>query len=105
LSPFDPLLYAAHLALGIAALQEERYEETATWWGKCAEANPKFGMIVIAQAQALALAGRIQEARAVFARGMELEPSASIRTIRELGYIPTLEEKMIRGARILGLPE
>ena len=105
LSPFDPLLYAAHLALGIAALQEERYEETATWWGKCAEANPKFGMIVIAQAQALALAGRIQEARAVFARGIELEPSASIRTIRELGYIPALEEKMIRGARMLGLPE
>jgi adenylate cyclase len=105
LSPFDPLLYAAHLALGIAALQDDRYEETATWWGVCAEANPKFGMIVIAQAQALALAGRIQEARAVFARGMELEPSASIRTIRELGYIPALEEKMIRGARMLGLPE
>jgi adenylate cyclase len=105
LSPFDPLLYAAHLALGIAALQEERYEETASWWGKCAEANPKFGMIVIGQAQALALAGRIQEARAVFARGMELEPSASIRTIRELGYVPALEEKMIRGARMLGLPE
>ena len=104
LSPFDPLLYAAHLALGIAALQEERYEETATWWGKCAEANPKFGMIVIGQAQALALAGRIQEARAVFARGMELEPSASIRMIRELGYVPA-SSKMIRGARMLGLPE
>jgi hypothetical protein len=69
------------------------------------DATPKFGMIVIGQAQALALAGRIQEARAVFARGMELEPSASIRTIRELGYIPALEEKMIRGARMLGLPE
>jgi hypothetical protein len=41
----------------------------------------------------------------VFARGMKLEPSASIRTIRELGYIPALEEKMIRGARMLGLPE
>ena len=38
-------------------------------------------------------------------RRMELEPSASIRTIRELGYIPTLEEKMIRGGRMLGLPE
>ena len=94
-----------HLALGIAALQEERYDETAAWWGKCAEANPKFGMIVVAQAQALALAGRIQEARTVLARGMELEPSASIRTIRELGYIPALEEKLIRGARMLGLPE
>lgn len=97
--------YAAHLALGIAAFQEERYEETAAWWGKCAEANPKFGMIVIAQALAFALAGRIEEARAVFARGLELEPAATIRTIRELGYIPALEEKLIRGARMLGLLE
>jgi adenylate cyclase len=105
LSPFDPLLYAAHLALGIAALQENRYDETAAWWGKVAEANPKFGMIVIGQAQALALAGRIEEAKAAFARGLELEPSASIRSVRELGYVPALEEKLIRGARILGLPE
>ena len=105
LSPFDPLLYVAHLALGTAALQEERYEEAAAWWGKCAEANSKFGMIVIVQAGALALAGRIQEARAVFARGMELESTASIRTIRELGCTPALEEKMIRGGRMLGLPD
>ena len=105
LSPFDPLLYAAHLALGIVALQENRYDETASWWGKVAEANPKFGMIVIGQAQALALAGRIEEAKAAFERGLELEPSASIRSVRELGYAPALEEKLIRGARILGLPE
>ncbi len=105
LSPFDPLLYVAHLALGAAALQEERHEEAAAWWGKCAEANSKFGMIVVVQAGALALAGRIQEARVVFARGMELEPTASIRTIRELGCTPALEEKMIRGGRMLGLPD
>jgi len=105
LSPFDPLLYAAHLALGIAALQNDRFEECAAWWRKCAEANPKFGAIVLGQSHALALAGRIEEARAVFARGLELEPTASIRMIRELGYIPALEEKLIRGARILGLRE
>ena len=105
LSPFDPLLYAAHLALGIVALQDNRYDETAAWWGKVAEANPRFGMIVIGQAQALALAGRIEEARAVFARGLELEPGACIRSVRELGYVPELEEKLIRGAKILGLPE
>ena len=105
LSPFDPLLYVAQLALGVAALQEEHHNDTATWWAKCAEANPKFGMIVIGQALALALAGRIEDATTVCARGLKLEPNASIRTIRELGYIPALEEKMIRGARMLGLPE
>ena len=105
LSPFDPLLYVAHLALGAAALQEERYDDTAVWLGKCAQANPKFGMIVINQAGALALGGKIEEAKLVFARGLELEPSASIRTIRELGFIPALEEKMVQGARLLGLQE
>ena len=105
LSPFDPLLYVAHIARGTSALQEDRYEECAAWFGKCAEANPKFGMIVIAQAQALALAGRMEEAKAALAQGLKLEPTASIRTIHELGCIPALEEKMIRGARMLGLPD
>ncbi|HSU98515.1 MAG TPA: transcriptional regulator, partial [Roseiarcus sp.] len=105
LSPFDPLLYVAHLALGIAALQEDRYDETAAWWRKCAGANPKFGMIAIGQALALALAGRIEDAKEVLARGLELEPNASIRTIRELGYNPALQAKLIRGAQRLGLPE
>ena len=41
----------------------------------------------------------------MFARGLEpSRPQVPARST-ELGYIPTLEEKMIRGARILGLPE
>jgi adenylate cyclase len=34
LSPFDPLLYVAHIARGTAALQEDRYEECAAWFGR-----------------------------------------------------------------------
>ena len=105
LSPFDPLTYQAQLALGIAALQEERYDESAAWQAKCAQANPDFGAFVMGQAAALALAGRMEEARSAGARALELEPGFSIRSIRELGYAPAIEAKFVDAFRSLGVPE
>ena len=105
LSPFDPLAYAAHLALGIAAFHDGRYDEAAVYWGKCAQANPGFGAIAMGEAFSLALAGRMAEARAIFARAMELEPGFGIRTILELGYIPAIADKFVRAARLLGAQE
>jgi adenylate cyclase len=105
LSPFDPLTFQAHLALGIAALHEERYDESAAWQAKCAQANPDFGAFLMGQAAALALAGRMEEARSARARAAELEPGFSIRTIQELGYAPAIEAKLAHAFRLLGVPE
>ena len=54
---------------------------------------------------ALALAGRIEEAKPIFARGVELEPEFCIRTIFEMGLIPELANKYVHAARLLGVPE
>ena len=105
LSPFDPLAYLAHMAFAIAAFDEGRYDESSAWWAKCAEANPDFGGYVMGQAAALALAGRMEEARSALARGLALEPGFSIRTSRELGFAPTIEAKQVRAFRLLGVPE
>jgi tetratricopeptide (TPR) repeat protein len=105
LSPFDPLTYQAHLAFGVATLHQGRYEEAASWWERCSRANPRFGAFVAAQAHALALAGHIKEAKAIFAKALELEPSLSIRTIRELGYAPEIEALWLRAAHLLGVPD
>jgi TolB-like protein/Tfp pilus assembly protein PilF len=105
LSPFDPLTYEAHLAFGVATLHQGHYEEAASWWEKCSRANPKFGAFVAAQAHALALAGRLNEARAMFGKALELEPSLSIRTIRELGYAAEIEALWLRAARLLDVPD
>ena len=105
LSPFDPLAFHVHLALAYAALQEERYGEAAAYWGKCAQANPDLGMFVIGQAEMLALAGRMDEARPLFARGLALEPEFRIRTVRELGWAPVIMDKMVLAARLLGARE
>jgi Flp pilus assembly protein TadD len=105
LSPFDQLTFQAHLALGFAAFHEERYDEAASWLAKCAEANPDFGGFVMGQAEALALAGRMDEARSALARAMKLEPGISIRSTRELGFAPAIEAKFVQAARLLGVPE
>jgi TolB-like protein len=105
LSPFDPLTFQAHLALAIAAFHDERCDESAAWWEKCSQANPDFGGFVIGQAEALALAGRTDEASAACARALELEPGLSIRTVRELGYAPTIEAKLVHALRLLGVAE
>jgi TolB-like protein len=104
LSPFDPLAYQAHLALGVATLHQGQYEEAASWWERCSRANPKFGSFAAAHAHALALAGRMTEAQAIFAKALELEPSLSMRTIRELGYAPEIEALWLRAARLIGVP-
>jgi TolB-like protein len=105
LSPFDPLAYVAHVGLAVGAVHEGRYEESAAQWAECARVNPGLGAFVMAQAWALALAGRLDEARLICARALELEPGLSIRTIIEAGFPPAIADKAIRGGRLLGLPE
>jgi adenylate cyclase len=105
LSPFDLEAYGAYLALGIAALHEGRYDEAAAWYAKSAQANPRFGTLTLGHAVMLALAGRMEEARQVCARGLELEPTFRIRVIREIGFAPAITDKIVHALRLLGLPE
>jgi adenylate cyclase len=105
LSPFDPLVYAAHIAMAAAAVHEDRYDEAATFFGKAAQANPGHGMFVLSQAESLALAGRLEEAHPIWTKGLELEPEFRIRTILEVGLISSIFEKLARGARLLGARE
>ena len=57
LSPFDPLAYAAHIAMATAAIHEDRYDEAAAFFDKAAQANPGHGMFVLAQGGLLQLLG------------------------------------------------
>ena len=105
LSPFDPFAFHAHLALAIAATQEGRYAEAAAHAAKVVQANPSHGVYMAYQAISLALAGRVEEARPIFARALELEPEFRIRTIIELGYVPAIADRFVRGAKLLGARE
>jgi tetratricopeptide (TPR) repeat protein len=105
LSPFDPLAYHAYLALTFAAMQEERYDEAATHGAKLAQASPNLVSHITAYAAALALAGRMEEARSVCARALEIEPTFGVRSRQSVGPAPQLAEKFERGFRLPGLAE
>jgi TolB-like protein/class 3 adenylate cyclase/Tfp pilus assembly protein PilF len=58
LSPFDPVAFLAHVALGVVAFQEARYDEAASHYAKPVQANAHFSTLYLCHATALALAGR-----------------------------------------------
>jgi adenylate cyclase len=105
LSPFDPALFQAHLALGFAAVIDERYDDAVTHCARAVQANTRFGWLNFFHAEALALAGRIEEARPIARRGLEIVPVFRISMSATFGFAPALAEKLIEGARLLGLPE
>ncbi len=105
LSPFDPKAFEAHLALGMAAISEGRYDEAAVSFARGAEINPDHSLLAFFHAIALGLAGRVAEAQAPLKRGLELEPGFRIRVFSEFGLASPLAENFANGARLLGLPE
>jgi tetratricopeptide (TPR) repeat protein len=105
LSPFDPLAFQAHVALGFVALLEARYDEAASHYARAVHGNPRFGVLHFNQAIALALAGRLEEARPIVRRGLELQPDFRTRVYAESGVAPELIIKVTKGARLLGLPD
>ncbi len=105
LSPFDPMAYAAHLALGTAGLLETRYDEAAPHFARAVQANPRFSTLYFFEAALLGLAGRHEEARPVLQRLFELEPGFRLRMIFEVGLVQNLADRFAEGARMVGLPE
>ena len=105
LSPFDPLAFQAHTALGFVALLEARYDEAASHYARAVHGNPRFGVLHFNQAIALALAGRLEEARPIVGRGLELQPDFRTRVYAESGVASELIVKITKGARLLGLPD
>ena len=47
LSPFDPLAWAAHVAMATAAIHEGRYDDAATFFAKAARATPGHGNFLL----------------------------------------------------------
>jgi adenylate cyclase len=105
LSPFDPMAYLAHAALGVVAMQEARYDDAASSYAKAAQTSSGYGPLYMGQAAALALAGRLEEARAIARRGLELDPGFRVRTLREFGMLPAIADRYAEGGRLSGLPE
>ena len=106
-SPFGPRnLSAAHLALGLAAIVEARYDEAASHCAKACRPILDLGNLLFSfMAASPALTGRLDEATPVARRYMEMVPSARIALCSpRFGFASALTDKLIEGVRLLGLP-
>jgi TolB-like protein/tetratricopeptide (TPR) repeat protein len=78
LSPFDPHVWFYYTFIGFAHFAAENYEEAIKWCHRADAENPHYTSNLRILACALAGAGRLDEARAVGARLLELEPEFRI---------------------------
>jgi adenylate cyclase len=93
------------MALTFAAVEEEQYDEAVAHGAKLAQISPDFGSHVMCYAVALALAGRMVEARQVCGRALEIEPALSISQQQSIGGSANIVERWGRALRLLGVPE
>src|SRR5947207_908724 len=107
LSPFDPLSYEGYVALGAVRLRLRRYDDAAACLAKAVQANPRFSVLYALQASALAMAGRIEEAKVLARRLLELEPTfRALRFLEFAGFVrPEIREAFAAAFREAGLPE
>jgi TolB-like protein len=110
LSPLDPLAYIWAAFAGMAKLQLGRDEEAATWLRRSIEFNRNYSTAHLFLAASLAQRRELEEARAVAAVGLTLDPTFTIRRFRGTAssdnpvYLAG-RERTIEGMRKAGVPE
>ena len=105
LSPFDPVAFVAHMALGHVAVYEAHYDEAVSHYARAVQANPRHSWLYFCQAVALALAGRVEEAGPIVRQLLELNPGFRSTRVFDYSLVGTFAVRIKEGARLLGLPE
>ena len=110
LSPRDVHVYRWMLYVGIAKAQLGADVEAAGWLRRSVEANRNFPLAHFHLAEALALLGQLDEARAAAQAGLALQPDFTLRRYRmnALSDNPAYlagRERSCQGMRLAGVPE
>jgi adenylate cyclase len=108
LSPFDALAFAGHNAAGFVHIRNQRFDDAAANIAKAVQANPRFSSLYAHHAAALALAGRVEDAKSVAKRVLEPEPNFRVGPWEHIApkfMLPELWRPLLAGLRQPGLPE
>jgi TolB-like protein len=107
LSPLDPLTYATQSALAAAHFFAGNHGEAVAWAQSSYREQPNWVPSTRFGVAALALAGRLDEARTVMARLRRLDPDLRISNLHKLLPYrrPRDLEKWASALRLAGLPE
>ena len=106
LSPFDPYRATAFCASSIGHYQRGRYEAAADAARKAVQVTPGFSVCHMMLAAPLVKLGRLDEAKAVAARVLELQPAFRCsHQFAGVGCEPALAGTLTEALRAAGLPE
>jgi adenylate cyclase len=110
LSPRDPQLAEWYYQLGITYIHQQRFDEAVEWARRGVQVNPNLRYPYRVLAAALALSGRVDEARMVAAEMLRRYPKETISTFmtREPWTDPVYragQDHEIAGMRLAGIPE
>jgi adenylate cyclase len=106
LSPFDVLTNQRHMAIAIAHFVAGRFEKSAVAANRSVQANPRFSPPYWMRAAALANLGRVDEAKIVAQRLLEVQPQFTIASITSAPFAnPEILAALGDALRHVGLPE
>jgi len=95
---------------GFAKLQISADAEAAAWCARGIEANRNYPLLHFGYAAALALLGRLDEAQVAAKTGLALDPTFTIRRVRNVPVRGNANfvagaRRLVRGLYIAGVPE
>lgn len=110
LSPRDIFAFHRMCTAGFAKLQIAADAEAAAWFARGIEANRNFPDLHFGYAAALALLGKLDEAQVAARTGLEVDPSFTIRRVRNVpvrgdGKFVAGAKRFVKRLYIAGVPE
>jgi adenylate cyclase len=105
LSPFDRLIFAAHIGLAVGHFAKSRYEEAMSAARRAIRSNPGFSVAHWVLAASLAALGRIPEAKVAAAQVLALSPNfTTAGTCACVGVPAALAAPLTKACCAAGLP-
>jgi adenylate cyclase len=105
LSPVDPRLFFARMGIAYAHFMAGRYDEGTSWATSVVLEQPNVVHAQFILAACHAMSGRVEEARVVRARLMQLNPALRISRIKFRYRRAEDIERLEQACRVAGIPE
>ncbi|MET4038029.1 TolB-like protein/Flp pilus assembly protein TadD [Bradyrhizobium sp. JR7.2] len=105
LSPLDPLIFFAQTGIAYAHFMAGRYDDGSSWARSAVLQRPNYVNAQFILAACLSMSGRVEEARVVFARLLQLKPVLRISRIKTRFRRAEDIERLSQACRMAGLPE
>lgn len=106
LSPFDPMIFNNYVGMASAMQGARKYDQSVEFFQRALQERPHAFWIYRSLAPVLVRAGRMDEAKAAYAKLMQHFPDLTLGKVRDaMVFSPEFMDDMLDGLKQLGMPE